>query len=109
MFGHGPTSLPSAESWPRRLTLPRWRTASPQPLAQRGVGPLEGSVCASPPEPSVDGLPGRKDLGQQPPGAAALEHVEDGVGDLASAMDSRSSSLVGAWDVELQTLPFAIG
>src|SRR5215207_5375770 len=53
----------------------------PQALAQRGVQTLPRPVDAPPPEPVVDGLPGREVSGQKPPGAAALKHVEDGVKD----------------------------
>src|SRR5829696_1103484 len=65
--------------------------AGPQSLAQHGVQPLPCPLRAPPAEPPVDGLPRRKILGQQPPGAAALEDVEDGVKDLAGAVGSRSS------------------
>src|SRR5215210_7206767 len=53
----------------------------PQALAQRGVQTLPRPVDAPSPEPVVDGLPGREVSGQQPPRAATLEHVEEGVED----------------------------
>jgi hypothetical protein len=83
--------------------------AGPQPLAQRGVEPLEGRVYAPPPEPSIDGLPRREIAGQEPPGTTALQDVEDGVEDLAGAVGFRSSSLVGSRNIRLQTYPFGVG
>src|SRR5919112_3429696 len=86
---------------------------SPQPhsqaFAHSCVKPLKGSIYAPPPKPPVNGLPRRQVTGQKPPSTAALEDVEDGVEDLAGAVGFRSSSLVGRWNMELQTLPFGVG
>jgi hypothetical protein len=69
---------------------------------------LEGSVCAPLPKPSVNGLPRREVAGQEPPGAAAFEDIEDGVQDLAGAVGFRSASFVGSWNVRLQSLPLGV-
>ena len=45
--------------------------AHPQEPAQLSVQPLPCPVDAPPPEPAVDGLPGREVFRQPPPGAAA--------------------------------------
>jgi hypothetical protein len=43
----------------------------------------EHAAIAQPGEPAIDRAPGREAVGQQAPGAARPQHVEDGVGDLA--------------------------
>jgi hypothetical protein len=53
----------------------------PQPLAQLFVQTLPGPIDTPPPEPAVDGLSRREVPRQQPPRAAALQDVEDGVED----------------------------
>src|SRR5215212_4951849 len=53
----------------------------PQTLAQLCVQALPGAVDAPPPKPVVDGLPRRELARQQPPGATALQDVEDSVED----------------------------
>jgi hypothetical protein len=58
----------------------------PHSFAQGSVHPLEGALEPPSPEVVVDGLPGREVVGQQSPGAAALQDVEDGVEDLAQGV-----------------------
>ncbi len=44
------------------------------------------------PEVVIDGPPRREVVGQKPPGAAAIEDVEDGVEDLVRAVNPGSST-----------------
>jgi hypothetical protein len=46
---------------------------------------------------------------KQSPGAAALKHVEDGVEDLARAVQTRTAGGFGSGKVGLQAAPFGIG
>jgi hypothetical protein len=48
-------------------------------------------------------------MGQQPPGTAALEDVEDRIEDLARGVNSRSSSVVGRRDVGFEIFSFDVG
>jgi hypothetical protein len=57
----------------------------------------------------MDGLPRREVSGQEPPSAAALEDVEDGVEDHVAAVGFRSSLRIGRRNKELQILPFGVG
>jgi hypothetical protein len=57
----------------------------------------------------VDGPPGRELAGQEAPGTAALEHVEDGVQDLARGVDLGPPSLVGGGQVLLDVPEFLLG
>jgi hypothetical protein len=57
----------------------------------------------------VDGLPGREVVRQQSPGAAAADHIEDGVEDLAQRIDPRTSVGFGSGKVGFQAAPFGIG
>ena len=79
-------------------------------LAQRRVEPLEGALDAPLPEPTVDGLPRREVAGQKPPGASALEQVEDGVQDFAGAMYLWTSPPPLLWSREagLEVGPFGV-
>jgi hypothetical protein len=61
-------------------------TPPPQALAQRCVQHLPDSVDSPSPEVVVDGLPRRIFLRKHAPLAAALQHIEDGVKDLAWAV-----------------------
>jgi hypothetical protein len=79
-----------------------------QALADRVVHPFPGTVEAPSSEVVVDGLPRWEVTGQQPPPAAALRDVEDGVHDLAEAADPRSSPLLWGWEVGFEGLPFAV-
>ena len=48
-------------------------------------------------------------MGQESPGAAATDHVEDGVEDLAQMMEARTSVGFGSREVGFQAAPFGIG
>jgi hypothetical protein len=48
-------------------------------------------------------------VGQQAPGTAATEHIEDSVEDLARAMDPRSAGGFGDGDMGFYTSPFGVG
>jgi hypothetical protein len=75
----------------------------------QSVEPFEGAVRTPPPEPPLDGLPRRKVSGQEPPGAATLQDVEeDRVEDLAGGVALRTSSPAGRRDVRLDAPPFGI-
>src|SRR4051794_2083405 len=91
-----------------RMEVPA-QEADPHALAQRCVQPLPCPVYSPPPEPAVDGLPQWEVTGQQPPGTAALEHVEDCIEDSASGVNSRLSSVVGRRDEGFEIFPFYIG
>ncbi len=83
--------------------------AHAQTLAQGGVQPLPGTVEAPGPEVVVDGLPGRKLVGQQAPGTSATQHVEDGVEDLPQGMDSRAAGSLRDGEVRLYAGPLGVG
>jgi hypothetical protein len=70
--------------------------------------PLPGAVQTPETKVVIDGLPRREVVRQQSPGAAALEHVEDGVEDLAQAMEARRTVGFGSGKVGLQAAPFGI-
>ena len=63
-----------------------------------------------PPEPEimVHGLPGWQIVGQQAPGTATAEHVEDGIENLAHRVDPRPAPRLGRWDVRLETAPLGV-
>src|SRR4051794_25778865 len=67
----------------------------PQALADGCVESLPGTIDAPEAKVMVDGLPRREVVRQQAPGAAAAENVEDGVEDLADAVEARSSRSLG--------------
>jgi hypothetical protein len=46
---------------------------------------------------------------QESPGAAALEHVEDGVEDLAQAVEARTPGGFGGGKMGLQGAPLSVG
>ena len=48
-------------------------------------------------------------MGQQSPGAAALEHVEDGVEDLSRTVKTRAPVGFGSGKVRFEAAPFGIG
>src|SRR5215211_4529299 len=79
-----------------------------QSLAKRGVEPFERAVRTPPPEPLVDSLPGRKVSGQESPGAATLQDIEDRVEDLAGGVSLRSASPAGRRNVRLDAPPLGI-
>jgi hypothetical protein len=56
----------------------------------------------------IDGPPRREVVRKQSPSAAALEHVEDSVEDLARAVETRTSGGFGSGKVGLQAAPFGI-
>jgi hypothetical protein len=56
----------------------------------------------------VDGLPGREVVGQQTPGAAAFDDVEDSVEDLTEAVEAGSAVRLGSGQVGLQVRPLLI-
>src|SRR5918998_1176210 len=71
--------------------------------------PLEGTVEPPSPEIVVDGLPGRKVVGQQAPGAAASQDVEDGVYDLTQGVQPGSSGCVRCGQMGLYVRPLFLG
>ena len=83
--------------------------ADPRPLAQGSAHPLPGAIQAPEAEVVVDGLPKREVVGQESPGAAAFDDVEDGVEYLAQAMETGTPTVVGRWRVPLKARPFGIG
>src|SRR5918997_706075 len=65
-------------------------------FADGPVDPLPGAVDAPLSEVVVDRRPSGKVVGQEPPLAAALYEVEDGIEDLTKIMDPRASMSCGA-------------
>lgn len=57
----------------------------------------------------VDGLPRREVVREQAPGAAAAQHVEDGVEDLAQRMNPGASGSFRRGQVRLDDFPLGIG
>ena len=64
-------------------------------MAQSGVQPLPGTVDAPHPEVVMNGLPGRKVVGQKAPSTPTADDVEDGVKDLA--WEVQAWPTVGLW------------
>ena len=86
------------------------RRADAQTLAQGGVQSLPSAVLRPSPEVMVDGLPGRKVVGQLAPGAATTDDVEDSVEeDLAQGMYSGAPRGFRGRDMRLYVGPFGIG
>ena len=71
--------------------------------------PLPRSVQTPESEVVVDGLPRWEVVGQQSPGAAAPQDVEDGVEDLAQAMEARTPVGSGSGKMGLQAAPLGVG
>ena len=67
------------------------------------------AVHAPLPEVMVDGRPSGEVVREQAPLAAAPQEVEDGVEDLARAMDPRSPMSLGSGQVRLDVIPLGIG
>ena len=88
-----------------------WVPAQPRPqaLAQHGVQALPRTVDAPSPEPVVDAPPRRELARQQAPGAAAFQHVEDGLEDLARGVDLGASPPVGGGQVRLDVSELFVG
>jgi hypothetical protein len=63
-------------------------SAQAHPLAQGGVHSLPGAVDSPSSETMMYGFPGRGVVGQESPGAAAANDVENGVEDLAQGMST---------------------
>ncbi len=57
----------------------------------------------------IDGAPGGKLMGQQPPGAPAAQHVEDGIDDFASGVYVIGGLCTERWYQGLQELPLLVG
>jgi hypothetical protein len=70
---------------------------------------LPGTIQAELPEVVVDGVPRWIVVREEAPGTAATEHVEDGVEDLAQAMEAGTPVALGSGKVELQAAPFGVG
>src|SRR5215218_6728719 len=83
--------------------------ADPQTLADGRVDPFPGAVDAPETEVMVDGLPRWEVVGQEPPGAAATENVEDSVEDLAQRVEPGASGSLRNWQVGLDESPFGVG
>src|SRR5215212_11888159 len=82
--------------------------AHPHPLAQGGVHPLPGSIQTPGAEVVVDALPGWVLVREQSPGTAAADEVENGVEDLAGAMQPGSSGGFGNGQVRFEAAPFGV-
>jgi hypothetical protein len=83
--------------------------ASSQALVDCLVHLFPGAVETPSSEVVVDSLPRREVTGQKPPLAAALQDIENGVQNLAGAVDSRASSPFRGREVGLEVPPFGIG
>jgi hypothetical protein len=79
-----------------------------QPSSPRLVRPLPDPVDAPSAEVVEDSLPRRELAREHAPLAAALQEVEDGVNDLARAMNTRAASSLLGREVRLQQRPFSI-
>src|SRR5215213_9845059 len=74
--------------------------AYPEAFSDGSVDPLPSAVHTPFPEVVVDGGPSGEVVGQEPPLAAALQQVKDGVEDhLAKVVGSRSSKPFGSGKV----------
>src|SRR5215212_1266026 len=80
-----------------RLRVPL--EADPHALTQGGMHLLPGSVQTPEAEVVVDGLPGWEVVGQEPPGAATANDVENGVQDLAGGVHPGTSGSFGCGQV----------
>src|SRR5829696_6156635 len=72
-----------------RLRIPL--QANPQTFSDSPVDPCPGAIDAPFPEVVVNGGPSRKVVREQAPLTTASQDIEDGVEDLAEAVDSRST------------------
>src|SRR5215210_4992807 len=90
-----------------RLRVPL--QADPQTLAQGGVHPLPGAVEPPRSEIMVNGLPGWEVVGQQSPGTATTQDVENGVEDLAQGVHPGTSWGFGGRHMGLYVGPLGIG
>ena len=77
--------------------------------AQGGVHPFPRPVQAPEAEVVVDRFPRWEVVRQQSPGTATLEHVEDGVKDLAQRIDPRTPVGFRSRKVRFQAAPFGVG
>jgi len=75
--------------------------AGSNPLTQRSVHPLPGSIQADLPEVVVDAAPGREVVGKQTPRTNSPHDVEDGVNDLTQGVQRRTSGGFGSGKVGL--------
>src|SRR5215217_8620205 len=82
--------------------------ANSHSFAQGGMHPLPGSVQAPGAKVVVDGFPGREVVGQQPPGAAAANDVEDGVEDLTGAVHLGTPGSVGERQMRFEEGPLFV-
>ena len=80
----------------------------PQAFTHRVVQPLPNAIKAPSPEVVEHRLPRRELAGEHAPLAAGFQDVEDGVKDLARAMDTRASSSLRCREVRLQQRPFGV-
>ena len=71
--------------------------------------PLPRSIQTPEAEVVLEGLAGRELVRQQSPGAAAADHIEEGVEDLAQGIDPRTPVGFGSGKVGFQAAPFGIG
>jgi hypothetical protein len=83
--------------------------ADPQALAQGGVHPLPSAVEPPRSEVMVDGLPGWEVVGQQSPGTATTQDVEDGLEDLAQGVHPGTPWDFRGRQMGLYVGPFFIG
>src|SRR5919197_2327815 len=80
----------------------------PNCLPQGGMQLLPEALQPPTPEIVIHGLPRWQIMGQQAPGAAAAEYIEDAIENLAHRVDPRPPSGLGRWDVRRQTAPLGV-
>ena len=78
--------------------------ACPQPVVES----RPGAVAAPRAEVVIDGFAGRKVLGQQSPGAAAFDDIENGVEDGAQR-SARATAAFGLGQERFEELPLCVG
>src|SRR5215216_3406719 len=81
----------------------------PQAFAHRAVEPLPGTIQAPFPEVVEHRFPGRELAREHPPLTTTLQDVEDGVKDLASTVQPRTSAPFRGRGVRLKLLPLLVG
>jgi Bacterial low temperature requirement A protein (LtrA) len=72
-------------------------------------GSLPGAIDTPFPELPLNCWPPWEVVGQQPPLAAALKDVEDGIEDLTKVMDPQASISCGGEHVRFYVVPFGVG
>jgi hypothetical protein len=80
----------------------------PHIATEQIMNQLPGTVLPPAPEVLVDNLPRRKVMGQQPPGTATPEDIEDRVQNFALGIFLRSAAWFGSGDQMLNQRPFTV-